>query len=222
MNLPTLVCFDIETTGLKSDYHEVIQLAAVAYDSRTMEPIPREEGGVFDSLMKPLHEDRIQQQAMDTHKIPLADLRQAPHPKAVWGSFLKYLKQFNPKGLKTTAPIACGKRIGKFDLPFIYELSKLYSPKKDKQVLFNSQRIFDLEDLLVHWFWHDPEITSIAMDKIRERFDMSKDKAHQALKDAQQTGYMITYLFKLTKDLQRKETTSGEPLLNFKKAFRGI
>lgn len=222
MNAIPLICFDIETTGLEAGYHEVCQLAAIAYDPITLDPIPKEEGGVFDSLLKPLHEDRIQEQAMRTHKIPLEVLRKAPHPKAVWIAFLEYLKQFNPKGQKRIAPIPCGKNIRKFDLPFIYHLSSLYSPKKDKQIVFNELEQIDLQDLIRHWFWFDKELDSMSMDRLREFFGMRFDSAHQALRDVEQTGYMITHFMKVTRELRLKHTVRGEPLLDFKAAFAGV
>lgn len=222
MKLPYLVCFDIETTGLKAGYHEVIQLAAQAYDPATMEPVPASAGGQFESLMRPLHEERIQDEAMRVHKIPLEVLRQAPHPKAAWLAFLMYLKQFNPKSGKRTAPIACGKRIGKFDLPFLHAMSEQYSPKKGKQVLFNTDRMFDLEDDLVRWLWHDPNVDSIAMDSIREYFGMATAGAHTAMKDVQQTGYMITYFLKLTRALMQPGAKSGVPVIDLHAAFAGV
>lgn len=220
MKMPYLVVFDTETTGLNPELQEVIQLAAMAYDPVTLNPVPESEGGVFNSLLKPLREDTIQEGAMQTHKIPLETLRAAPHPKAVWLDFLAYLKKFTLGGV-TMAPIAGGKNIRLFDFPFIQKLSEAYSPKGDKQVLFNREQI-DLEDCIRHWFWFDPELPKMSMDTLREFFGMKADGAHSALVDVYQTGFMITHFMKLTRELRRTQTVRGEPLLDFKKAFKGV
>lgn len=221
MKMPYLVVFDTETTGLSSELNEVVQLAAMAYDPITLEPVPESEGGVFNSLLKPLREDTIQEAAMRCNKLRLEDLRKAPHPKAVWLDFLAYLKRFNPKGLVTSAPIAGGKNIRLFDFPFIRKLSESYSPKGSKQVLFSREQI-DLEDLIRHWFWFDPNLPSMSMDVLRNHFGMKTDGAHSAIGDVYQTGLMITHFMKLTRELRRTMTVRGEPLLDFEKAFRDI
>lgn len=221
MKMPYLVVFDTETTGLNPELQEVVQLAAVAYDPVTLEPISKEEGGVFNSLLRPLREDTVQESALRVNKLTLDELRAAPHPKAVWLDFLAYLKRFNPKGGVTTAPIAGGKNIRRFDFPFINKLSKEYSPKGETQVLFNREQI-DLEDIIRHWFWFDPALTNMSMDTLRAHFGMKTDGAHSALGDVLQTGHMITYFMKLTRELRRTHTVRGEPLLDFAKAFRGV
>lgn len=225
MKMPYLVVFDTETTGLFADKQEVVQLAAVAYDPITLEQIPESDGGVFNSLLKPLKEENIQQKAMDVNKLKLEDLRKAPHPKAVWLDFLAYLKRFNPSGLVTSAPIAGGKNIRNFDFPFIRALNEAYGPRKGKDkklpVVFNREQI-DLEDQIRQWFWFDPELPNMSMDTLREFFGMSTDGAHSAIVDTMQCGQMITYFMKLTRQLRATQTVRGDSLLDFKKAFRGI
>lgn len=221
MRTPNLVIFDLETTGLDFTRHAVVEIAAIAYDGRTMDPIPAEEGGVFQSLMRPHDGAEIDPVALKVNGLTMEELNKAPHPEAVWRRFLAYLKQFNPKGQVTTAPIAGGKNIRNFDLPFIAKLSERYSPNGAKQVVFNRREQIDLEDLLRHWHWCDPELTGMSMDVVRERYGLGK-AGHRALIDVQQTGEMISRLMKLTWELRNRMTVNGERLIDFNKLFEGI
>lgn len=221
MKMTPLLVLDVETTGLKPDYHEVVQLAAIVYDPVTLERVSAEEGGEFDSLLRPLHEDRIDEGALRVNKLTREQLREAPHPEAVWLSFLAFIKRHNVKGGPFSAPMACGKNIRRFDLPFLYNLSAKYSPKGEKQTLFHREQI-DLEDIIRQWFWWNAELPSMSLDTLRTYFGMSTASSHTARGDVIQTGEMIAYFMRLTRELNRKYTTRGEPLLDFKAAFKGL
>lgn len=213
---------DCETTGLLFQEHEVVELAAVAYNGETMEPFPPEEGGEFHSLMRPLRPETIDDNALRVNGLTRERLAGAPHPKAVWARFEAWVRQWNPKGGVTTAPIAAGKNIRNFDLKFIAKLNQEWGSKKEKTVLFNRREQYDLEDFIRNWFWFDHELESMSMDRLRDHFGMSKENSHTALQDAAQTGKMIAFFLKLTRDLRSKTVVGGKPLIDFKAAFRGL
>lgn len=212
---------DVETTGLSPEHHEVVQLGGIAYNGETMEPIPAEEGGTFESLLRPLTPATVQQEALKANGLRMEDLLKAPHPKAVWLEFVAWVQNWNPKKGVLSAPILAGKNIRNFDMKFLAVLNERYSPKKEKEVLFNRREQIDLEDLLRHWFWFDASMEKMSMDYIRNKFGMSTAGAHSALVDCRQTGFLISYFMKLTRELRNMQTTRGLPLLDFETAFQG-
>lgn len=220
MKTPFLASLDVETTGRAWEKHEVCQLACVMYDGQTMEPVPAAEGGVFDSLLRPLTPETIEDGALRVNGLTREQLAAAPHPKPVWQAFEKFVKGFHIGGLGG-APIMCGKNIRNFDVHFIAEMARKYGGGKSDKALFNRLEQIDLQDLIRQWFWHDPSVEKMAMDYLRDRFQMKKEGSHGALFDAQQTGYMITYFMKLTRELAKRRVVNGDPLLDFDAAFRG-
>jgi DNA polymerase III epsilon subunit-like protein len=207
MNNLDFVCFDFETGGLRSDYHEAIQVAGKAYNARTLEPYP---DGEFCSLMKPLHFDRLEDGALKVNGKTREMLAAAPEQKVVWLQFVDWVKRYNPKGTNWTAPIACGKNIRNFDMGFVDALNRLHSPKKEKTVLFNTRTMVDLEDLMFTWFENETEPANMKMDTLRTFFGMSHDSSHDALVDTRQTGTVIMRFLKLHRDLQRRQGKNGK------------
>lgn len=221
MKTNNVIVVDCETTGLSWEEHEVCQLAAMAFDGGTMEPI--RQGGTFESLLRPLKPETIQDQALKVNGLSRELLENAVHPRVVWGSFVRWVQAFNLKGNGIlTAPILAGKNVRNFDIHFLNRLGALYSPKKEKEVLFNRREQIDLEDLLRQWFWSNPTVEKMSMDYLRERFKMKTDRAHSALGDVEQTGRMIQYFMQLTRDLQQMKTADGRKLIDFDAAFQGI
>lgn len=216
MNNLYYIVFDFETGGLKSDYHEAIEIAGKAYHPRTLEPIPKEMGGEFVSLMKPMYPDRLDAKALEVNGRTVEELMKAPDQKVIWNEFINWVGTFNKEGTKWGAPIACGKNIRKFDLLFADELNKKHSPKKDKTVLFNERTQLDLEDFLFHWFENSTDLVNaktkkldLKMDTIRPYFGLSMDGAHQAMTDVVQTGELIMRYLKLYRDLFKRVPMRG-------------
>lgn len=207
MKLGYTVCWDLETSGLMSDYHEAIQVAGKAYDLQTLEAVPVEDGGEFESLMKPLYFDRLDPRAMAVNKKTPEMLRTAPDQKVVWNQFVTWVAKWNTgpsKGIRT-APIAAGKNIRNFDFKFLHELNKLHCPKKEKTVIFNERHQLDLDDFLFHWFGHRPEeLENHKMDTWRQYVGFSSEGAHDALVDVQQTGDTLMSFLKVIRHFAPK------------------
>lgn len=223
LNSKDFIVFDFETTGLRPGYHEVCSLAAKAYKARTLEPYPVEEGGEFkETLMKPLHFDRIDMNSLRVNGITVEQLKAAPDQGVVWNSFVEWVNGFNPKKTKLSAPIACGKNIRRFDLKFIPYLNELHCKKKDKTILFNEHIVIDLEDIFFLWFEGEAEPKDQKMDTLREFFGLSSDKAHTAEVDVKQEGALIMHFLKLHRTLQRRMDKNGEKFIKFKDSMRGL
>ncbi len=220
MNSLNYVCFDLETGGLSAEKNDAISVAAVAYDGRTLEPIPPAEGGEFDSLMKPLDFSRLQDQALAVNKITREELAKAPDQKLVWNEFVKWVGRFNKKGTAFGAPIAVGKNIRAFDMAFVRKLNGQHCKKKEKTVLFH-KRLYDLEDVLFLWFENSDELPDLKMDTLREFMGLSKVGAHSALVDSRQTGAVFMRFLKLKRELRSRKTGDGKEFIRFRGCFQG-
>jgi DNA polymerase III epsilon subunit-like protein len=220
MNNIDIIVFDFETGGLDPNFHEAIQVAGQAYNCRTLQPYPAEDGGRFCSLMKPLYFDRLEQKALDINKKTREMLAEAPDQKAVWLQFINWVAKFNRSKNTWGAPIAAGKNIRGFDLEFVKVLNDLHSPKKDKTVLFNRKTVLDLEDVFWMWFENESDPPNQKMDTLRDFFGMSTENAHDALVDVLQTGDLLVRFLKLHRHLQKAEGKNGK-LVKFKGSCGG-
>ena len=220
MNSLDIICFDFETGELVPGHSEAIQIAAKAYNARTLEPYPVSQGGEFNSLMKPLYPERLQDGALNVNIITRKELETAPDQKAVWISFAQWVMQYNKKKNMFGAPIAAGKNIRNFDLKFVAELNKLHLPKKEKSILFSKRREIELEDLMFAWFENSDEMPNEKMDTIRDYFGLSHERSHDALQDSRQTGEIIMRILKLHRSLRERRCKDGSEFIKFKNACR--
>jgi DNA polymerase III epsilon subunit-like protein len=225
-----LVVFDLETGGLDPAHHEAIQVAGKAYNARTLEPYPVEQGGEFCSLMRPLHPERLTDAALKVNGKsrdellgnPEKGIEPAPDQGVVWNQFVAWVGKWNKKGSAYGAPIACGKNIRDFDLKFVAVLNQLHCKKKDKTVLFSRRTQLDLEDLIFLWFENSKELPDGKMDTLRDYFGMSREGAHDALVDVRQTGALLMRFLKLHRELARRTTSDGRPFIKFQGSMHGI
>ena len=204
MNQNDIIVFDMETGGLRSDYHEAIEIAAICYNARTLEPYPESQGGSFVSLMKPLFPNRLEDGALKVNNITREQLENAPDQKVVWNNFVDWVNKFNKTNNKWGTPIAAGKNIRTFDLLFVNELNKRHCPKKEKTLLFNERQQIDLEDFLLHWFENSSKLPNQKLDTVRELFKLNKNNAHRAMKDVEDTGLLIMKFLKLYRTLNKR------------------
>lgn len=214
------IVFDFETGGLQADFHEAIQIAGKAYNARTLEPYPVSAGGEFESLMKPLHPERLQAEALKVNGKTVDQLMAAPDQKLVWNQFVDWVGKYNPTKSSFKAPIAAGKNIRNFDLKFVDVLNEKHCKNKAKTVLFNTRMQLELEDIFFFWFENEAEPKNAKLDTLREFFGMGTDGAHDALVDVRQTGDLIMKFLKLHRELQRRTAADGSKLIKFKDSFR--
>lgn len=201
----TIICFDFETTGLRPDFHEVIEIAARAYNALSLEKVPDSMGGVFYSLLGIKHEDRVEDGALRTNKRTIEEIRAAPDPKLVWERFVTWINQFNPKGSPYMAPIACGKNIRHFDLRFAEQMCVRYCPKKEKTVLFSNRMVLDLEDEIYRWLRHDFDLDSMKLEDVARYFGYDISGLHGAMRDTEITGELMMRFLRLYETLRAKK-----------------
>jgi|SRR3989338_4342077 len=82
-----LLIIDLETTGLDLDKHEIIQIAAVLLDRKTLK-----EKASFSSFVKPKDWDKRDPEAMAVNKISFSALKGAPTLAQVVKKFNKEFK----------------------------------------------------------------------------------------------------------------------------------
>ncbi len=151
-----ILIIDLETTGLDSTRHEIIQLAAVLLDKKTLR-----EKKVFNSFIKPKHWYTRSRPAMAVNKIKLSQLKSAPSlPEVISNfnsTFSKNVILTNYGGILDISFLAaaytsCGEKY-----PFDYHhldlwpLCYIYMASRKK--LNNKKRFagFSLEDISRHF-----------------------------------------------------------------------
>jgi DNA polymerase III epsilon subunit-like protein len=221
MNKNKICVFDFETDGRDVDTINPVQLAAVIIDPRKLEIV---KGGQFCSFMRPENIDdsdyfeknratiEWHSNVRDCTSDEIMELwENAPPTKSVWASFEEFLLRFHKAGrtkTKFSAPLACGYNILSFDMPIAERMCAKYSGGKQ---IFHPRDKIDLMHWMFPWFENSNEVTSYSMDNMREYFGISKDNAHDALKDVEDTAMLFCRFMRLYR------RTSGS--VKFKGAF---
>jgi DNA polymerase-3 subunit epsilon len=165
-----LLLIDLETTGLDASKHEIIQLAAVLLDKKTLW-----EKRSFNAYIKPRFWQKRDRKSMAVNKITWQQLSQAPDLKIV---LRKFKKTFNPKkvvlsyyvGIMDVAFLSQAFKQVKVNYPFDYHTFNLwglfYPFMAKKNRLNNRQQFagFGLEDMM-------------------QMFKIKSAKLHDALED---------------------------------------
>lgn len=89
-----LLLIDLETTGLDADRHEIIQLAALLLDKKTLK-----EKKVFNSFVRPSKWKTRDRESMKINQISWVQVKNAPTLKSI---ILQFNRRFNPKKVVLT------------------------------------------------------------------------------------------------------------------------
>jgi DNA polymerase III epsilon subunit-like protein len=220
--------FDFETDGSDPESCSPVQLAAVMVDPTKLEII---EGSEFNIFCKPevLESDpsyRYTTDIIEFHSrvkgCSQEDIYKSwstyPSQELAWNSFISYLDKYHCSAKKKknmfTAPIAAGYNIHRFDLKIINRLSKKYKTVDSKEGtsnLFYPRDVLDIMNLVFYWFESCSDLKSYSLDTIREYLGISKDGAHDALKDVKDCAKILIRFLRLHRRLSDK--------VNFKDAF---
>jgi DNA polymerase-3 subunit epsilon len=112
---------DTESTGLKPDHHELVQLAGIV------------EGEEFNFFCRPMHPERIDSESLVVINKTLDEIMAYPDPKDTFLQFIRLLEKYADKYTK-------GNKINVYafnaphDIDFIYSFFRLYSPRTDDKV----------------------------------------------------------------------------------------
>ena len=219
MNKNKICVFDFETDGSNPNECSPVQIAAVIIDPIKLEIIP---GSEFNANFKPevLENDdsyNYTTDILDFHaKVKgcskdkvLAEWYKYPKQSHSWKTFIDYLDKFHTRTSKKnqfSAPIASGYNIYRFDLKIIERLSKKYgnTNKEGEPNIFYPRDVLDLMNLVYYWFENNSEVKSLSMDNMREYLGISKDGAHDAIKDVKDTAEILIRFMKLHRNMAEK------------------
>lgn len=213
MNNNTIIVFDFEA-GSPSRYKcQPTQLSAIAVDPKRLTIKPN---GVFNTLLRPLYfdddearqngYDELQPKALELTGLTREVLATAPLLSVGWGNFVQFVDQFKIGTNKWGRPIMCGYNINNYDYFIVDRLCQMYKPyseEDEQQALFHPVHRIDLLNDL--WRWTENvkinDNNSISMDSIRDWMGIDKDKAHNAMKDVFDSGFLMVKFLKMYRAL---------------------
>ena len=227
-NLQKICVFDLETDGINPDVCSPVQIAAIMIDPYRLEVIPDSE---FNITIRPeALENNIDyaygdSDVLDFHaKVRsstkdaiLTDWKSYQKQENGWQLFVSYLNMYHSRssGKKScfTAPIAAGYNINRFDLRIMERLSKKYDNlnKEGRSDLFYPRDVIDLMNLVFYWFEGNNELKNYTLDNLRDYLGISKEGAHDALKDVKDTADILIRFLRLHRNISNK--------VKFKSAF---
>jgi DNA polymerase III epsilon subunit-like protein len=140
-----------------------------------------------------------------------------PKQEQSWKMFVSYLDKYHSRASKKSqfsAPIAAGYNIHRFDLKIIDRLSQKYdnTNKENTSNIFYPRDVIDVMNLVFFWFESNPDLKSYTMDSLRDYFGISKDGAHDAIKDVKDTADVMIRFMKLHRNVSSK--------VKFKNSFK--
>jgi DNA polymerase III epsilon subunit-like protein len=167
-----LLMIDVEATGVDYEKHELIELAAVLIDKKTLK-----EKKFFSSFIKPKHWRRRDPEAMVVNKISWDSLQSAPSLKSV---LQKFEKTFGTNVILSTygtildtAMLRLAYKQSQMTYKFDYHVFDIwplcYVYMARKKLLTNRKRFsgFSLDDLAKHFKLHIPDNRHTALADCR-------------------------------------------------------
>lgn len=225
-NFQKFCVFDLETDGANPDSCSPVQIAAVIVDPIKLEIVPDSEFNINlkpDALENNIDYDYNDSDVLDFHakvqgsskdKI-LANWKTFQKQEIGWNMFVSYLDMYHTRssGKKScfTAPIAAGYNINRFDLRIIERLSKKYNNlnKEGRSSLFYPRDVVDIMNVIFYWFENNNELKNYTLDNLRDYLGISKEGAHDALKDVKDTASILIRFFKLHRNMASKVKFKG-------------
>jgi len=223
--LKNKICvFDFETDGTNPEECSPVQIAAVMVDPINLNIIPNSE---FNCNFKPevMEKDpnyEYKTDILDFHaKVKgcsknevYAEWQNYPKQEIAWNMFVDYLDKYHTRTSKKSqfsAPIAAGYNIYRFDLPIIRRLSQKYknTNKEGNSNVFYPRDVIDMMNLVFYWFNHSNDLKSYTLDSLRDYMGISKEGAHDAIKDVKDTAEIMIRFLKLHRNLAEKIKFKG-------------
>lgn len=229
INQNKICVFDFETDGSDPKVCSPVQIAAVIVDPINLEIVPNSE---FNMNFKPevMENDSAYEYTTDildfharvkgcSKEDVYKEWAQYPKQDHSWNLFTEYLKKYHTRTSKKnqfSAPIAAGYNIFRFDLKIIDRLSNKYGNinKESCSDIFYPRDVVDVLNLVFYWFEHNQELKSYTLDSLRDYFGISKDGAHDAIKDVKDTADIMIRFMKLHRNLSQK--------IKFRNSFKSV
>ena len=183
LHYQNLIFFDLETSGLDVNKHEIIQIAAI--DARTNEKFMRRIDFDMDKADKEsLEKNSFDEQLWDETAVPV---EQAILDFSDFLSQRATLERTTKKGNTYKIAALGGYNVVAFDKPFILKAFERYG------IFFPADyRMFDVY-LLALWLY--PGYEQYSLEAMCERFNI-KSKFHDALQDVRATKKLAKKILK--------------------------
>jgi DNA polymerase III epsilon subunit-like protein len=229
INYNKICVFDFETDGSNPKECSPVQIAALIIDPIKLEIVPNSEFNIFfkPETLAANENYEYTTDILDFHaKVKgcskndvLAQWKNYPSQDQSWKMFINYLNMHHSRSSKKSqfsAPIAAGYNINRFDLNIIERLSIKYGNlnKENRTDIFYPRDVIDVMNLIFYWFEHNNDLKSYTLDSLRDYFGISKDGAHDALKDVQDCAEILIRFMKLHRNLGSK--------IKFKNSFQNV
>ena len=224
-NFQKICVFDMETDGVNPDKCSPVQIAAVIVDPLKLEIVPDSEFNINikpEALVDNPDYAYGDSDVLDFHaKVRgsskediLNQWKSYQKQDHGWKMFTSYLDIYHTRSEKKscfTAPIAAGYNINRFDLRIIERLSIKYNTlnKEGRSSLFYPRDVIDVMNVLFYWFEGNNELKNYTLDNLRDYLGLSKDNAHDALKDVKDTAQILIRFLRLHRNLSRKIKFKG-------------
>lgn len=227
INYNKICVFDFETDGSNPRECSPVQIAALIIDPIKLEIVPNSEFNIFfkPETLAANENYEYTTDILDFHakvrgcsKDDILDQwKQYPSQEQSWKMFINYLEMHHSRSSKKSqfsAPIAAGYNINRFDLNIIERLSVKYGNlnKENRTDIFYPRDVIDIMNLIFYWFEHNNDLKSYTLDSLREYFGISKEGAHDALKDVKDCAEILIRFMKLHRNLGSK--------IKFKNSFQ--
>ena len=227
INYNKICVFDFETDGTDPTSCSPVQIAAIMIDPISLEIINNSEFNIYfkPEVFEQNAEYEYETDILDFHAKVKAttkeDVRKQwlayPSQQQSWKLFIDYLDKYHTRASKKSqfsAPIAAGYNINRFDLKIIERLSKKYDNlnKEGNSNIFFQRDVIDIMNIVFYWFEQNNELKSYSMDNLRDYLGISKDGAHDALKDVKDCADILIRFMKLHRNIAQK--------VRFKDAFK--
>lgn len=229
INYNKICVFDFETDGSNPKECSPVQIAALIIDPIKLEIVPNSEFNIFfkPETLAANENYEYTTDILDFHaKVKgcskndvLAQWKNYPSQDQSWKMFINYLNMHHSRSSKKSqfsAPIAAGYNINRFDLNIIERLSIKYGNlnKENRTDIFYPRDVIDVMNLVFYWFEHNNDLKSYTLDSLRDYFGISKDGAHDALKDVQDCAEILIRFMKLHRNLGSK--------IKFQNSFQNV
>lgn len=202
MNYNNIIVYDFETSSTNPETTQILQVAALALDGRTLKPI---DEGEFQSYCRPSREDEVEQGALDVNGLTLEFLRDKPLEKDVWNSFIHFCNKFTKGKTIWNKPVSAGFNHTNFDNIITKRACKEYG----KSYPFHPRDSFDVMYLLSFCHENNPKYTKGSFDFARQYYGMPSEGAHNAIVDVKQTAEMLVRKLRWMRKICEKTKFEG-------------
>jgi hypothetical protein len=219
INYNKICVFDFETDGSDPRVCSPVQIASVIIDPIKLEIVPKSEFNIFFKPDVLANDENYEYTTdiLDFHaKVKgcskddiLKEWKAYPSQEQSWKMFTNYLEMYHSRSSKKSqfsAPIAAGYNINRFDLPIVDRLSNKYGNvnKELKTDIFYPRDVVDIMNLIFYWFENNGDLKSYSLDSLRDYFGISKEGAHDALKDVKDCADILIRFLRLHRNLSNK------------------